>query len=123
MAEKVAWLLQIAGLLDVPVIAMAEDINRAGNLTQAIQDVLPKEISIFSKDSFGLADNPDILAAVKATGRKTAILVGMETDVCVAQSALGMREAGAVISSVKALYYEWLRSVSNCDALREKKRM
>ena len=84
---------------------------------------------------------------MKATGRKTAVLVGTETDVCVSQSALGlinhgyqvvvvkdavattetdeetglsrMREAGAAICSVKSLYYEWLRSVSNCRRLQE----
>ena len=29
-----------------------------------------------------------------------------------------MREAGAVMSSVKALYYEWQRSVTNCEILQ-----
>jgi len=71
----------------------------------------------------------------------------METDVCVAHSALGlmeagyqvvvlqdvvattagdeeiglrrMRDAGAVISSAKAITYEWLRSVSNANAIFE----
>jgi hypothetical protein len=33
------------------------------------------------------AGNPDILAAIEATGASTAVLVGLETDVCVAHSA------------------------------------
>jgi len=72
----------------------------------------------------------------------------METDVCVAQSAINllaagynvvtlrdavasmdadeevglgrMRDAGVAISSVKALYYEWLRSVSRLVNLGNK---
>ena len=72
----------------------------------------------------------------------------METDVCVAQSAIGllsegynvvtlrdavasmnadeeigigrMRDAGVAISSVKALYYEWLRSVTKTVNLGKK---
>jgi nicotinamidase-related amidase len=34
------------------------------------------------------------LAALRATGRGTAVLVGFETDVCVAQSAIGLVELG-----------------------------
>lgn len=142
LVGKVAWLLQAARYLGVPVVAMAEDIDNAGPLNQTIQDALPKGTKIHSKDFFGLAGNPDILKDVDATGRKTAICVGMETDVCVAQTAIGligegyqvvalrdavatsewdeeiglsrMRDAGVAISSVKALYYEWVRSVSGC---------
>lgn len=148
LIEKSTWIIEVARILEVPVVAMAEDIKNAGNLTKAIRDALPKGTKIYSKDFFGLADNPEILAAVEATGRRTAVLVGMETDVCVAQSALGliensyqvvalkdamattaadeeiglsrMREAGVVISSVKALYFEWLRCVTNCEKMNEK---
>jgi len=148
LLQKVVWLLKIAGHLNVPVVAMAEDIDRAGNLNQYIQDALPKALKIHNKNAFGLAGNPEILADVEASGRNTAILVGTETDVCVSQSALGlmergyqvvvlkdaiattagdgeiglgrMRDAGAVISSVKAITYEWLRSVQNTIELFEK---
>jgi nicotinamidase-related amidase len=148
LVQKVVWLLKIAGHLNVPVVAMAEDIDRAGNLNQSIQDALPKGLRIHNKNAFGLAGNPEILADVEASGRSTAILVGTETDVCVSQSALGliecgyqvvvlkdaiattagdeetglgrMRDAGAAISSVKAITYEWLRSVQNTIELFEK---
>ncbi len=141
LLEKVVWLLKVAGHLDVPVVAMAEDIANAGNLNQSILNALSSDVKVHNKNTFGLADNPQILADVEATGRNTAILVGTETDVCVAQSALGlmqrgyrvvvlkdaiattagdeetglnrMRDAGAAISSVKAITYEWLRSVQN----------
>ena len=42
------------------------------------------------KPTFGLAGTPEILDAVKATGRRTAVLVGFETDICVYQSAVGL---------------------------------
>jgi nicotinamidase-related amidase len=148
LLEKVVWLIKVAGHLDVPVVAMAEDIDNAGNLNSAILKALPNGVEVHSKNAFGLAGNPDILEAVEATNRKTAILVGTETDVCVAQSALGlmecgyrvvvlidavattagdeqtglsrMHDAGAVVSSVKALTYEWLRTVQNTTAFFEK---
>jgi nicotinamidase-related amidase len=148
LLEKVVWLLKVAAGLDVPVVAMAEDIDNAGNLNQEILSALPNGVKVHNKNAFGLAANPEILADVAATRRKTAILVGTETDVCVAQSALGlmacgyqvvvlkdaiattagdeqtglnrMHDAGAVISSVKAVTYELLRSVQNTTALFEK---
>jgi nicotinamidase-related amidase len=148
LIEKVVWLLKVAGHLNVPVVAMAEDIDNVGNLNQSIQNSLPKGVKVHNKNAFGLAGNPEILAAVEETGRNTAILVGTETDVCVAQSALGlmqcgyrvvvlkdaiattagdeetglnrMRDAGAAISSVKAITYEWLRTVQNTIELFEK---
>ena len=88
---------------------------------------------------FGLTAQPDILGAVQQTGRKTAILIGYETDVCIAHSALGLmdlgyrvavvanatgspgdahqigleriRDAGGIIVSAKSLFYEWVRTV------------
>ena len=127
---------------------LPEDIDNAGNLNSPILDALPNALKVHNKNAFGLAGNPEILAAVEANGRKTAILVGTETDVCVAQSALGlmecgyrvvvlndaiattagdgqtglnrMRDAGAAISSVKAITYEWLRTVQNTTELFEK---
>lgn len=140
LVGNVAWLLLLASHLGVPVVAMAEDIERTGSLNQAIRDALPEGTKIHDKDFFGLVGNSEILADVKSTGRGTAVCVGVETDICVAQSAIGllgegykvailqdavasmdadeeiglnrMRDAGVVISSTKALYYEWIRSVS-----------
>jgi len=145
LLEKVVWLLKIAAHMNMPVVAMAEDIDNADNLHQSILSALPPGTRVHNKNTFALTDNPPILSDLEATRRNTAILVGMETDVCVAQSALGlmqcgyqvvvledavatttggaqiglgrMRDAGDAISSVKAITYEWLRSVQNSNAL------
>jgi nicotinamidase-related amidase len=148
LLSNVTWLLEVAKQLNVPVVAMAEDIKYCGTLNQMISDALPEGTTIHDKDFFGLAANPEIMAAVESTTRKTAICVGMETDVCVAQSALGlidkgysvvtlldavcsmdadeeiglmrMRDAGVAVSSVKALYFEWLRGVSPMHDMKAK---
>jgi len=148
LVEKSVWIISVARHLNIPVVAMAEDIEHAGSLCADVLAALPKGQKIHNKDFFGVAGNPEILAEIRDTGRKTAVLIGVETDVCVCQSALGlmqdgfsvvalkdavatsepdeeiginrMRDAGAVISSVKAVFYEWLRSVSACVELLEK---
>jgi nicotinamidase-related amidase len=112
-----------------------------------VAEVLPPGTQVHNKMSFGLAADPAILAAAERTGRNTAALVGLETDVCIAQSAIGliqngyrvaavadatgspgsghafglerMRDAGALVLGLKGLYYEWLRTVERADRFRE----
>ena len=146
LTAHIAWLIRIAHALDVPVIVTAEDMAQNGGVDGRITAALPPGSPVYDKDAFAVLDNPAISQAIAATGRKNAVCAGLETDVCVAQSALGllaqgyrvmalqdavaapsadhsvglgrMRDAGAAISSVKALYYEWVSSVSDVVALK-----
>ena len=162
LKNRIGWVIDVAVRLQVPVVAMAEDIPQMGSVTPSIAEKFPPDTPIFNKMIFGLAGSSEIMAAVKDTGRSTTILVGLETDVCVAHSALGllqhgykvavvsdataspgstsaslgsgnaspgsahgiglerMRAAGIVISSVKSLFYEWVRTVERCDTFMRK---
>jgi hypothetical protein len=54
---------------------------------------------------FGLAGQASIVDAVTGTGRDQFVLVGMETDVCIAHSAIGLLALGhrvAVIDDATA---------------------
>lgn len=148
LVNRIGWLVQVAGKLGVPMIGTAEDVAKLGGLVSPIVEKLPEGTAVYNKMMFGLADQPDILAAVERTGRKTAVLVGLETDVCIAHSALGllqkgynvvavtdataspgnghtvglerMRRAGILLVTVKSLYYEWLRTVAADNEFRAK---
>ncbi len=145
LISRVSWLVQIANALNIPVIATAEDIPNMGGITEKVGEKLLPGTPVYNKMVFGLADNPEILQAVQQTGRKTAILVGLETDVCIAHSAIGLLEkgyrvavvadatnspgaaheyglqrmqpAGVLVSNVKSLYYEWIRTVKRSEEL------
>jgi nicotinamidase-related amidase len=148
LLDYMCWLIGVANWLRIPLVVTAEDIPHAGGVAREIAQMLPAvpETPIYNKMIFGLADDPDILAAVACTGRNTAILIGLETDVCVAQSALGllargyrvvavadatgspepahtaglnrMRDAGVAILNVKNLFYEWIRTVDQVRHFR-----
>ena len=47
------------------------------------------------------AAQPDIRAALEATGRESFIIVGLETDVCVAQTALGLHSAAFRVAVIE----------------------
>ncbi len=141
LVARIAWLMHVARLLGIPIIATAEDIANDGPLVSDLVDELPEGSTVHDKMVFGLAGQPSIVDDVKRTGRGEFVLVGMETDVCIAHSAIGLMElgyrvaviddataspppdhahgiarvraAGAVITSVKGIYYEWTRDLAN----------
>jgi nicotinamidase-related amidase len=138
--EVAAWLVGVAAALGIPIIVTEEDAARNGPTDPAIAARLPAGTPVFAKAVFGLAGVPEILAAVEASGRRTAVVVGAETDVCVSQSAIGLldrgfrvvvitdatfspgpmhdhglrriRDAGAELHHAKGVYYEWVRTVN-----------
>ena len=139
LIKRMVWIVDVAVKLDIPVVVTAEHIEKCGSIIPELLEVLPPEIKIHDKMIFGLAADPEILNAVQDINRKTAILLGLETDVCVAQSAIGllengyrvavvedavaspgkshpyglarMRSAGVLLSNVKSLFWEWIRTV------------
>ena len=147
LLNRAGWLIEVARALQVPILATAEEIERLGTLSPALFRMLPPGAQVFNKMAFGLAGVPEILKAVKDSGKKTAVLVGLETDVCVAQSAIGLLQegflvvvladvtyspggahavglaridgAGALVTSLKGLYYEWIRTVEMSNTLAE----
>lgn len=140
LLQRMCWVIKVANWLNVPLVVTAEDIQNTGNISEEVAELLPPVTKIFNKMTFGLAAQADILEAVQATGRKTAVLIGYETDVCITHSALGLmdlgykvvvvadatgspginhqvgieriRNAGGIIVSAKSLYYEWIRTVA-----------
>jgi nicotinamidase-related amidase len=146
LVARIAWLMRVARALGIPIIATAEDIANDGPLVAELLNELPEGSSVHDKMVFGLAGQPSIVDDVKRTGRGEFVLVGMETDVCVAHSAIGLmtlgyrvavvddatasppphhdygiarvRAAGAVITSVKGIYYEWMRDLPTMHRTR-----
>jgi nicotinamidase-related amidase len=143
VVDRVAWLVAVGVRLGVPLVVTEEEPVRHGSTEGRIVAALPTGTRRHDKAAFGLADEHTLMAAVEATGRRTAVLVGLETDVCVAQSAVGLlergyrvaviadataspaggteaglervRAAGALVTTAKGLFYEWTRTVTLAD--------
>jgi nicotinamidase-related amidase len=142
---RMCWVIKVANWLNVPLVVTAEDIPNTGNICKEVAQLLPPDTQIFNKMTFSLAAQSDILQAVEQTKRKSAVLIGYETDVCVTHSALDLidigyrvavvadatgspgvahqtgleriRSAGGIMVSAKSLYYEWVRTVEKAHAL------
>ena len=92
--ERIAWMAGLATLLDVPAVVVEEGPQRNGHTEPLILERLPAGTPVIEKPTFGLAAHEAAVDAIRATERGTAVLVGFETDVCVAQSAIGLLQFG-----------------------------
>lgn len=143
LVNRIGWIVRMAVKLSVPIIVTGEDIPELGATVSEVAEGFPEGTQQHNKMTFGLTGEPSILSAVEGTSRKSAVIVGLETDVCVMQSALGLRargfrvvvladataspgpchaagilrmqDAGVIISTVKGTFYEWVRSLGFAD--------
>jgi nicotinamidase-related amidase len=148
LVRNTSLLVRLARILDIPVLVTTQYAKGLGEtvpeILSLVGDTKPidkLEFSCFGKDSF--------CSAVKSVpgNRNTMLLCGMETHICVMQTALGaleqgylvhvasdavgsraewnwkiglerMRDAGCVISSTEMMMYELLRK-SGTEAFKE----
>lgn len=130
-------LIRLANILSLPVMVTTQYVKGLGPTVPEISSLLP-EVKPLDKLEFGCFGNGEFCANVAAMSkRNTLLLCGMETHICVLQTALGalaqghnvhvaadavssrtelnwklgldrMRDAGAVISSTEMMIYELL---------------
>ena len=132
-------LIRIANILKLPVLATTQYKRGLGETVPEIASLLPEQ-TVHDKQEFSCFANQEFCSALQVVPqqRKTLLLCGMETHICVLQTALGalaqdyvvhvaadavgsrselnwnigldrMRAAGAVISSTETIMYELLR--------------
>jgi len=130
-------LIRLANMLSMPVVVTTQYAKGLGQTVPEIMSLLPGAKPV-DKMEFGCFGNGEFCSAISMlSGRNTLLLCGMETHICVMQTALGalnqglnvhvaadavgsrselnwklglerMREAGAVISSAEMMTYELL---------------
>lgn len=82
-----------AGLLGVPVCASEQYPKGLGPTVPALRALLD-DSAVLEKIHFACSDDPAILDHLKSSGRDQVLLAGIEAHVCVAQTALGLRDLG-----------------------------
>jgi nicotinamidase-related amidase len=141
-------LIRLAGILKIPVLLTTQYAKGLGNTVPDIASLLP-ETQAIDKHMFSCFGSDMFCSLLKRLpgSRTTVVLCGMESHICVAQTALGalregylvhvasdavssrtewnwkiglerMRAAGAVLSSTEMVIYELLRS-SGAPAFKE----
>jgi nicotinamidase-related amidase len=85
-------LLQAARDLDVPVLASEQYPKGLGSTLPSIRELLPAPPMV--KTSFSCGADAPFEKALAATGRRQVLIAGIETHVCVFQTARDLLEKG-----------------------------
>lgn len=93
-------LIEAAKLMDVPVVLTEQYSKGLGPTIDEIKEVLP-EYSPIEKITFSCCGEDGFMDAIEAAARKVAIVVGMETHVCVLQTCLDLLNAGYYVHMVR----------------------
>jgi nicotinamidase-related amidase len=145
VTENCVLLIKFAQAAGIPLLVTTQYERGLGPTVEEIRDALP-EVTTVDKVEFGCFDNEPFLEQIKGLGhtRNTVVLCGIESHICLTQTALGalekgynvhvasdatssrtqwnwsigldrMRRAGAVISSTEMVLYEILKRSDSAE--------
>lgn len=142
LVRNTGFILDVAAKLDVPAVATEQYPKGLGPTTAEVARRLPAAVP--AKTSFSCCGAGTFLEELEMLRRPHVVLVGMETHVCVAQTALDLlnaglhvflpvdalgaryaidhdtalrrlEQAGAVPTTVEAVAFEWLRDAAHAQ--------
>ena len=88
-------LVQAAAILDIPVASTVQYAERMGGLVPEIAEVLPVNASVpLDKLCFSCAGSAAFTDLLMEAGRRQILLCGVETHICVSQTALDLAHQG-----------------------------
>ncbi len=101
LRSNVVMLAKLAKLMKIPVITTASEPNGPnGPLMPEIHESASHAVYVGRKGEVNAWDNDDFVRTVRATGRKTLVLAGVWTSVCVMFPALDAKLAGYKVYAV-----------------------
>ena len=140
--DRSSFLIKVARLLDIPVIVTEQYPDRMGGTEERILPLLDPASAPVGKMSFSCCGEGSFMEEIRRYDRLQAVIVGIETHICVSQTAhdllsygyevivcpdavsarsldrhkLGMeriRDGGAAPAHSEAVAYEWMGSADH----------
>jgi len=93
VVDRSLALMKMARLLHVPIFVTEHVPHKLGPTTDALRTLVTQD-EVCVKRHFSAADEPTIAQKVAAAGRPQLVIAGLESHVCVLQTALGFAERG-----------------------------
>src|ERR687895_2469176 len=101
LRSNTIMLAKLATLMKIPVITTASEPNGTnGPLMPEITQHAPHAVYVGRKGEVNAWDNEDFVKAVRSTGKKTLVMAGVWTSVCVMFPALDAKLAGYKVYAV-----------------------
>jgi nicotinamidase-related amidase len=101
LRTNTVMLAKLATMFNIPVITSASEPGGPnGPLMPELKQAAPNAIFVPRKGEVNAWDNPEFVATVRKTGKKTLIIAGVWTSVCVMFPALDAKAAGFKVYAV-----------------------
>lgn len=94
LRHNLVAMVRAARIMGVPVIITAVESNGMWGPTLPELVAAAPDVKIIHRSQINAWDNPDVRAAIKATGRRQVLIAGISTETCAALPALSMRAEG-----------------------------
>lgn len=125
IVERIGVLLTSSNTLSVPVIVTEQYPQGLGLTAPALSEQLIDGTAVIDKTAFSAAQDVRFNEQLKHMGRQQVILVGMETHICILQTAIDLQQQGyqvfvvedAVSSRAKANQYNGLQRLRGAGAI------
>jgi nicotinamidase-related amidase len=93
LLDSCVRLVKVCGILEIPVLVTEQYPKGLGPTDEGIRQAVPDMIAI-EKITFDCCGEPAFLEALHSSERKQALVVGIETHVCVCQTVLSLIDSG-----------------------------
>lgn len=142
VVKRVSNLVKSARLLNIPVVATEQYSKGLGATVDAVSLEFPEDTPVFEKTSFNALEADGVLEKIKAFNKKQVVICGIETHICVHQTAAAllregyevyvakdacasrskyefkqgielMASNGVKVSCVEIVLFEWLKTAKN----------
>ncbi len=138
MVDNVEHLLRTTTMLDIPVFYTEQYPLGLGPTTEKVKNAMPPSAQYFDKTRFSCCSDQTFHEALRETHKRQVVITGMETHICVLQTAVELledgfevfvvddavcsqrmahwksalfrlRHAGAIVAPTESILFEWLR--------------
>jgi nicotinamidase-related amidase len=141
VTARITVLLTAAKTLALPIIVTEQYPKGLGQTEPTLIEQLDETVPVIEKTSFSAMNAAGFAEHLEQSGRKQIVLMGMETHICILQTALDMqaagyqvfvvedavssrskanqynalqrlRRAGVIVTNVESVFFEWLEDAS-----------
>lgn len=142
MLDNSGHLINAAKLLNIPIISTEQYPQGLGKTVEQIKNALPDEATYFDKTSFSCCGSEPLLQTIRDSHKRQVVITGMETHVCILQTAIELQadgyevfvvddatcsrrkahwksalqrlnQGGIVAAPTESILFEWLRDSSH----------
>lgn len=100
-ADNARKMVEAANILGLPVLVSEQYPKGLGTTVHNISEKIPQNTKIIEKSAFSLLREENALETIKSYGKKQVILFGIETHICVLQTAIELTKNGFEVYLIK----------------------